>query len=57
MVPNKPKAMNGDHEALWEFIKHVNGRIDRLYVTMLAGLGVLVVTLVVGILNLVTRGG
>ncbi len=55
--PKKPVGMNGDHDALWEFSRHINGRVDRLYVTMTAGLGVLVLTLHVGILNLVQGGG
>ncbi len=57
--PEKPESFNGNERAnaLWELIMHVNGRVDRLYVTMAAGLAVLVGILAVGILDLVTRGG
>ncbi len=54
--PEKPATMNGDHDAIWDLIMHVNGRVDRLYVTLAAGLGVLVLTLIVGILNFATKG-
>lgn len=57
--PEKPEAFNGNirDNALWELIMHVNGRVDRLYVTMAAGLAVLVGILAVGILDLVQKVG
>ena len=35
--PNKPVGMNGDIAHLWDFIGHLNERIDKLYVVILGG--------------------
>ena len=35
--PNKPVGMNGDISHLWDFIGHLNERIDKLYVVLMIG--------------------
>ncbi len=55
--PEKPEALNGDHGALWDFLHHINGRVDRLYVTIVGGL-LSIFALAATILGIViSRGG
>ena len=37
-TPEKPEGMNGDHGALWDFVHHLNNRIDRVFVMIAGGL-------------------
>lgn len=52
--PTQPNAMNGDHEALWNFILRIDSRIDQLFLAfaaqalVLLGLGIILTILVVG---------
>lgn len=36
--PEKPASMNGDHEALWSFLLHLNSRVDSMIWILLGGL-------------------
>lgn len=35
--PEKPSSMNGDHEALWGFLLHLNSRVDSVIWILLGG--------------------
>ncbi len=37
--PVKPEVLNGEHGAIWDFMLHLNGRIDRILWTMIGVLG------------------
>ena len=52
--PTKPETMNGDHEALWKFMLHLNARIDRILWTMI-GLLATTAGLLLGFILEVTR--
>ena len=44
--PNKPAGMNGDISHLWDFIGHLNERIDKLYIAIVGGSIAIVVSVV-----------
>ena len=35
--PVKPATLNGDHEALWNFMFRLDGRIDQLFLALIVG--------------------
>jgi len=47
--PRKPQTMNGDNEAIWGFLLHLNSRIDGL-VWVIAGGTVTLLAAVIGVL-------
>ena len=54
--PPQPPEMNGDHQAIWNFLVHLNGRIDKLYVTAYVGFTAVVAALLSITVTLLTKG-
>ena len=54
--PDKPASLNGDHEALWGFMQHLeermDSRVDKLMV-MIVGFSVVQMGVLVGALQLI----
>lgn len=49
--PSKPTTINGEHEAMWNFLEHLNNRVDKLFLIMLGGIFVGLTVLVESLLR------
>lgn len=50
-APEKPNGINGDLERIWDYIHHLNSRIDGLYLWLMGGMTVIIATLIAVVLK------
>jgi hypothetical protein len=50
-APEKPPRINGNSEAIWNFILHLNGRVDGLYLWLMGMMAVVIATLIAVVLK------